>query len=820
MVAFLAEPSRVLATACAGQMRPLVFPPAAVDLTADLDGDTAADAQTYSFSVGDRTFEMQAPASWTPIAGGLLRTLEGYDRVGLFLDTGPDASDLAALDAAEPQERLRMLATQFGEGLTVEMDPPPGADDPRLDGWSVHGVIDGASDVLLRATSTELGVAVRVFAYPDELDAIVEGVLIPAVESIVEIPVESSPVDDAVMTTGESGGAADSGRSDEQGGVVARWSVPGRDNLEPRPCSRWLDTSEGLECWNLQLAQGGESDGSMRLPVTLARHSRSDLAAEPTLVVSLSPTVYDADSIDGFEDDAALVFFGPRGSSSSDTSMRCTELTVERRGAVEACVARLAASGLDVEQFTAPLIARDAKRLRQLLGVESWRVVLDGAMPVDSYALAQAFSSVDPDGTVAVAVRPERFSSMSPRESLAALHAAVADAIVGCEADEACARRYPDARQQLVDLLWGYDLELDAWVSPLDFTYRDQLSKLSPSAYLVVLGHGLADGLFPLLPAIAEEAAAGGGPLTFAVDRWSVFAPPLLQIDASCHAGGRIRLDARSEGVPELRFANRTRLDVEAFERDLCTSQRSVAAGVDVWSTSLGAASVPILVQSRSVGGWTIDPATRNDLERIGTTVVDVDASVGTVGECQRRIEAAFWRGDDIELFRDGACLRAGSGFWLGSSPPVENFVETDIEFEWLDRTVTVEVPEPWTGDAYGGLSFERRAHGLDPTRLEFDLWSETSVAEAVEWVAYDNGFEDVQQTLDSTKVVDGRRWTLAKWEDEAIAMTVASAEYSDGAVVVSLWGLPDESDGMIADVLMPALKLEVVARAETVGGG
>ena len=161
-----------------------------------------------------------------------------------------------------------------------------------------------------------------------------------------------------------------------------------------------------------------------------------------------------ADHLDGPE----VIGLEPRGTGFSEPNLSCPEVDAISSetitapiadpdlrqafvGAVRDCHDRFAAQGIDLSAYNVQEAGRDLLDLVGTLGFDAWDVVTKGSM---SRVVAEAMRSNPPGMTALVAYNPEFPDTDSFVEAIEGMRAAVSGLETLCNADPACARRFPE----------------------------------------------------------------------------------------------------------------------------------------------------------------------------------------------------------------------------------------------------------------------------------------------------------------------------------------------------------------------------------------
>lgn len=183
---FLDEPHALLDTTCAGRLTPLAF--ANAPLHDDTEGaeDTTIERESRTINLDERSFELFLPAEWTSYGESAWREDAPYDETRISLQIGPGAAAVERLTGLSGDTRAAALDDLFIALYDYEVTTPPGIDDQRFADWTLHAVSYSGWMTHVRADSIELGIALTLSAYPDEITDLVDQVLAPAVASISE----------------------------------------------------------------------------------------------------------------------------------------------------------------------------------------------------------------------------------------------------------------------------------------------------------------------------------------------------------------------------------------------------------------------------------------------------------------------------------------------------------------------------------------------------------------------------------------------------------------------------------------------------------
>lgn len=583
--------------------------------------------------------------------------------------------------------------------------------------------------------------------------------------------------------------------------------------LLPDACNEWdLDADVVRECWLLRVPQGPGDPLHVRLPVTLTGHTKASPAPDPVLLITRWAF------LDRFADDTAIVHMVARGGPDA-ASTSCDEVwALPLQDATEQCVQRLEASGFSIDRFAAPIVAEDALHLRQSLEIESWRVVIDAPLPVDATRLAGAIAALDPTGVESIVIRPNPRSDATPNEALTVLQEAVRAAITACEADTACAERYPAVRADLQSLLAGeQELGLTAYTSPLGGPSPAIERELTTTELLVTLGRAItSNNLFSLLPALGEEAVAGGGPLFDALPQRRATELSIWNIAANCVPEATPTLTTNRVDGWALGYSKPIVDEIESIGQDRCTGapEPAIAPRLAADTVSTGN-SPPVLLHATAHG----EASERNALRATRALAqdwmtADRPGVTWVFDDCASEVEEAFWRGESIADVAADACDAESRGFWLGDSPEVGELIA--VESTWEGTTLAAIVPDNW--EQYGAQYFERNAHGLDSASISFDWWTETNPDELIEWQEVDYGWTPDDRADLATRVVADREWQLTQWSSpfDTSALTLAVAAFDDRTVSIELWSQIDEAAELIESVLVPALGATLVNEGST----
>jgi len=309
-----------------------------------------------------------------------------------------------------------------------------------------------------------------------------------------------------------SGGCDDDGGSRDN---VPRGRLPKTTSLYRRTgCLFRLDPSQAVECGVITVPEHpGEEDGA-KVELSVARFFvlEGKVPADPVVLLTGGPG-QDATQLaaQGYTQLARLtggrdlVAIDQRGTGTSAPSLACPETddaTDETRGAaLEACRARVIASGHDPAAFTTANNAADIALARKALGYREWN--LFGV----SYGTRLALTVLrdHPEG-----IRSVVLSSVVPLEAdllgdLAGnAERAFQRVFASCAADAACVASHPDLEARFHDVVHALD------TTPGQITVGGEV--------YAIRGSDLVDFLFQLLydassiayvPLIIDDAIAG-----------------------------------------------------------------------------------------------------------------------------------------------------------------------------------------------------------------------------------------------------------------------------------------------------------------------
>lgn len=329
--------------------------------------------------------------------------------------------------------------------------------------------------------------------------------------------------------------------------------VAGPASLSDRECP---PADRPADCYTLEVPEvHGQEDGpTLRLPVVVHHPRDGGAPADPILVPDGGPGISNFHSAlpdgQGFADATGrdTIYWAQRGTVDAEPSLACPEFETtfianlqgtdpdererDRSGdALDQCRARLVAAGVDLDAYDTVQNALDAVALRRALGVEQWN--LFGL----SYGsrLSLELLRVDPAAVRSVLLDSVyRPGSGGPSFVVDAAAGGMDALMAGCEADEACASRYPDLRSTLEQTIAQWDADPVEVAVPLDdgttetfvFDGRDLyagiLSALAEPDLLRRIPQVLtqfADGDLSAVPAFARAAIGSGNGISEGMSR-------------------------------------------------------------------------------------------------------------------------------------------------------------------------------------------------------------------------------------------------------------------------------------------------------------
>lgn len=196
-----------------------------------------------------------------------------------------------------------------------------------------------------------------------------------------------------------------------------------------------------------------ESPGSSRtVDVFVLRMTPSgQVSSDPLLI--LGSDLGDAPDYGGYSPAPSRVHrvvyvMDPRGTGHSTPSLACPEADGLAAGssdespsllsAVRQCRERLGASGIDIQSYGASGVARDARSLREALGVRSWNIQTLGT----TSAYVPATVTADPGSVRSIVLD----SPYEPVASTSSTERAWSSLVSGCARSAGCASAHGDAR--------------------------------------------------------------------------------------------------------------------------------------------------------------------------------------------------------------------------------------------------------------------------------------------------------------------------------------------------------------------------------------
>ena len=353
--------------------------------------------------------------------------------------------------------------------------------------------------------------------------------IVSALVAFAALLVACADEDNQAPTSTAASETATSGATETQGTpcVAAR-------EVEWGACAFQVPTGVEMECGVLEVPANREDAGAgaVRLHFGVVHTPAEAPADDPIVFLSggpgqgaleFVPLAY-AQLYEPLVKNRDLVIVDQRGTGLSEPSLKCDEfiawaretigsgesleaMAAEEEQVLDECRQRLVDEGVDFANYNSAASAADLDDLRRALGYEEWNLY------GQSYGTRLALTAMrdTPDGIRSVVLDAAYPLEVNLYEEIAANGARSIEALfAACEADAACAQRFPELEQTFLALVE----ELNAQPVPITVvdpqSGRRLESELSGDGLVAfIFESSYATELLPFLPEIIAAASEG-----------------------------------------------------------------------------------------------------------------------------------------------------------------------------------------------------------------------------------------------------------------------------------------------------------------------
>ena len=593
-------------------------------------------------------------------------------------------------------------------------------------------------------------------------------------------------------------------------------------------CGFQVPAGVEMECGVLEVPANREDPaaGAVRLHFGVVRTQDEAPADDPIVFLSggpgqgaleLVPLAY-AELYEPLVETRDLVIVDQRGTGRSEPSLKCDEyvawaretigsgesleaMAAEGEQVLDDCRERLANEGIDFANYNSATSAADLDALRRALGYEEWN--LYGT----SYGTRLALTAMrdTPDGIRSVVLDAAYPLEVNLYEEIAANGSRAIEALfAACQADAACAQRFPELEQTFLAMVD----ELNAQPVPVTVvdpqTGRRLESELSGDGLVSFTFQSLyATELLPFLPEIIAAASEGNfgtigllqGAFLTQLDLVSTGMQLAVQCQEEVAFGTPEEATAALEEHPLLRgFLERSpTLGPDVFE--LCERWEAGEPGAD--EDEPVTSDVPTLVLAGE-----FDPITP---PRWGEAIAgsltnshfvefpNTGHGVVAAHECGVQLFHAFL--DDPATDPDSACI--------AEIPPLAFTAdEADVVLVPVVREdIGVEgvAPEGWT-EVLPGIYQESPLTALAYV-VAPGATAELILAQVAAQMGADQPLEPVGQ-----RETEFLTWDLYEMEDLGQSVDLAIAEHNGRLLLIQLGTTPQRRDAYYEEVFLPAV--------------
>ncbi len=300
-------------------------------------------------------------------------------------------------------------------------------------------------------------------------------------------------------------------------------------------CPMWFDRPHGLhvDCGYVAVLEDrGRTDGNViRLAVARLRASVPSPRPDPVIYLAGGPGVSAVESIDRFTDDARfiweerdLILLDQRGVGHSEPRLECPDFPrlqvalLDRnldpdeklqRGvdALLACRHALSEQGIDMSAYTPEAVAADVADVARAMGYETYNLYGSSFGSMLALTVMRDFPE-DVRAVILDGVLPRQVNATEAAHANAA--AAIEALLRHCEADPACAERYPELEQdlwQVVDPVAAHTIT----IRPFHPDSADSFEVEVDGHFILrrVLDSLRSDSWIPYLPFLLHRIARG-----------------------------------------------------------------------------------------------------------------------------------------------------------------------------------------------------------------------------------------------------------------------------------------------------------------------
>ncbi len=657
------------------------------------------------------------------------------------------------------------------------------------------------------------------------------------VAALVAGACSSAPADDTTPTSGLALPSVTSTEASTASSVVEPGETEG-PMFDPGRCP--FDAPDGTSpiCGTVTVPENREDPDGASVTLAVARFpARNDNATAPPLVYLEGGPGGEILEAIGFayepifrdlNESRELILFDQRGTGFSEPALGCQELvdlgfelldevvpTEEliplRLDALQPCVERWQAAGIDLSQYNSAASASDVADLRRALGVDEWD--LYGV----SYGTRLALTVMrdHPEGVRSVildSTYPPEVDGVS--SILGTADRALDELYAGCAAQETCQEAFGDLEELLFDVVDTLNAEPASAVVTDLFTLDRYDAVIDGDTVLDLVFQALySEDLFADVPQMLQDLADGSTLkaellLSLLLANQEFFAIG-QNFSVQCHEEVPYGDPAAAESVVD-EFPRLASLVDGAF-----TQSSYAFEFCEQWNAGVGdpiealpvVSDIPTLVVAGQYDPITPPAFGEAVAERLANaTFVEYPGlghGVATGDGCPLSITLSFL--DDPAGPIDASCVETmpPASFRVLGAPGEVTLQETEIEM--LGELLTVLVPSDWEDLTLG--TFYRSTSNTDPTALIVQGASQpglgTLIVNSIAGQLTDDGEID---EIDSV-AVDGRTWRRFAEEARGVQLDIAIYEDASSTISVVLVSDPRERDTLLDTVFFPAME-------------
>jgi len=571
---------------------------------------------------------------------------------------------------------------------------------------------------------------------------------------------------------------------------------------------------------------------SIRIALAVFKSESDSPAPDPVILLSGGPgektlanAVAASSILAGFRGDRDLIIFDQRGVGLSEPALECPEhlealfdMLDEADSsaalrmsydALMACGDRLVAEGHNLSAYNTTANAADVDDIRRALGYEQLNLYGGSYGSLLSQAVLRDYPA-SVRSAILGAVLPAQ-KSFLVQSSLTTTDA-VLRLLDQCAADEACSAAYPDLTQVLYDTIehlndepvpvtltnpldgQDYDALLtgdDVFADLVTFLYFTDIIPVLPQAISDV-----ANGDYELMTQLSSQRLALFDALSRGMELSVLCAEDLIGVTAADV------LDARTQIPPQLAGRDDPEDALEYGLFGVC--QNWPVAQADPSIKRPVSSQVPTLLLEGEMDPVTPPSFAREVAGNLGNSRLYIFPGVGhnvLVGSrCAFDIAQDFLADPAAEP--DSSCLDDLGGVVFDL--PVETAGQITLKpVTNAASGLSSVAPEQW--EEVGPGTFLRRENALDPTALVFDVLP-TDADQVPQFLAAQLALDEAPEGIDQREA-NGLAWDLYSLEVQGIVVDFAVAgREQGGSLLILLQSRPEERDGLLESVLLPAV--------------